>query len=147
MLRAQGDTDMDVALVVGTLCVLYIAAIYNRLQHLLHVVQEKKANVEVGASGRNNVLERLADGSGRAPEHHQLLTQLAVAEQDLLTRRESCNADIRAYNAYRAQIPQILLSRVAGFRRIDFLAPDRTLPTGRSRTEDGASATVTPMRR
>ncbi|WP_192499401.1 LemA family protein [Skermanella pratensis] len=138
---------MDVALIVTTLCVVYIASIYNRLQHLLHVVQERKANVEAGALGRTELLERLSDGSGRAPEHHQMLAQLAGAEQDLLARRESCNADIRAYNAYRAQIPQILLSRIAGFRRIDFLAPDRTLSAGRPRTEDGASATVTPMRR
>lgn len=147
MLPGQGDTDMDMALIVGALFVLYIAAIYNRLQHLLHVVQERTANVEVGALGRNTLLEKLADGTGRTPEHHQLLIQLAGVEQDLLARRESCNADIRAYNAYRAQIPQILLSRIAGFRRIDFLIPDRTLSAGRPRTEDGTSATVTPMRR
>ncbi|UEM23370.1 LemA family protein [Skermanella mucosa] len=138
---------MDVALIVATLCVVYIASIYNRLQHLLLVVQERKANVEAGALGRTELLERLADGSGRAPEYHQMLAQLAGAEQDLLARRESCNAEIRAYNAYRAQIPQILLSRIAGFRRIDFLVPDRTLSAGRPRTEDGTSATVTPMRR
>ncbi len=57
-----------------------------------------------------------------------LAARLAEVEQDLLLRRGRCNAAIAAYNTYRAQIPQVVLSRLAGFRPVEFPAVSPAAP-------------------
>jgi hypothetical protein len=93
---------------------------------LWHAVQEGLANVEAATLERAELAGRLADLAGRVGDQQQLSGQLAAVEQDLPGRRERCNADVRAYNTYRAQVPQILMSRLAGFGKLDFVAIDRT---------------------
>jgi hypothetical protein len=116
---------MDVAIFLVLLGGMYMAAAYNRLQRLWHAVQEGLANVEAAALDRAQLIERLADLAGRAGDQQQLGLRLAAVEQDLQARRERCNADVRAYNTYRAQVPHILMSRLAGFGKLDFVAADR----------------------
>ena len=117
---------MDVVILLVAFLAAYAVAVYNRLQRLWHAVQQAVANVEATALDRADLAERLADLSRRAGDHQPLATRLAAVELDLQGRRERCNAEVCAYNTYRAQVPQILLSHVAGFGKLEFVATDRT---------------------
>ena len=96
---------MDAIIGVAAIIFLYVIGIYNRMQKLRQAVEETKANI--GIEG----------GTGAS----------AGTEQDLL-RRGRCNAAIAAYNTYRAQFPQIMLSRLAGFQPMEFSAAGRAPP-------------------
>src|SRR3712207_5643010 len=117
---------MDVAIFLVLLSGMYIAAVYNRLQRLWHAVQEGVANVEAATQERVDLIERLAGLAGRVAEQQPLSARPAALEQDLQGRRDRCNADVRAYNSYRAQVPQIVVSRLAGFGKLDFVALPQT---------------------
>jgi hypothetical protein len=93
---------MDAVIGVAAIIFLYVIGIYNRMQKLRQAVEETKANVGI------------VGGTGAS----------AGTEQDLLCRGR-CNAAIAAYNTYRAQFPQIVMSRLAGFRPMDFPAAGR----------------------
>ena len=88
---------MDAVIGVAAIIFLYVIGIYNRMQKLRQAVEETKANVGV------------VGGTGAS----------AGTEQDLLCRGR-CNAAIAAYNTYRAQFPQIVLCRLAGFQPMEF---------------------------
>ena len=88
---------MDAVLGIAAIIFLYAIGIYNRMQKLRQAVEETKANVGV------------VGGVGAS----------AGTEQDLLCRGR-CNAAIASYNTYRAQFPQIVLSRLAGFQPMEF---------------------------
>jgi hypothetical protein len=88
---------MDAVIGVAAIIFLYVIGIYNRMQKLRQAVEETKANVGV------------VGGTSTS----------AGMEQDLLSRGR-CNAAIAAYNTYRAQFPQIVMSRLAGFRPVEF---------------------------
>jgi hypothetical protein len=92
---------MDAVIGVAAIIFLYVIGIYNRMQKLRQAVEETKANVGV------------VGGVGAC----------AGTEQDLLCRGR-CNAAIAAYNTYRSQFPQIVLSRLAGFQPMEFAAPE-----------------------
>jgi hypothetical protein len=98
---ALGGIEMDAIIGVAAIIFLYVIGIYNRMQKLRQAVEETKANVGV------------ARGVGAS----------AGTEQDLLCRGR-CNAAIAAYNTYRAQFPQIVLSRLAGFQPMEFSAAE-----------------------
>jgi hypothetical protein len=127
--RAVGGIEMDVTLVLIVLFAGYLVATYNRLQRMWHAVREGFANVDVGAGLQAELASRMAERSG---DHPQVAARLAEVEQDLLMRRGRCNAAITAYNAYRAQIPQVMLSTLAGFRPIEFPASDRAAASDRT---------------
>jgi hypothetical protein len=113
---------MDVAIVLAVLIFTYVIAIYNRMQTLWQGVREGLANVEMEAGTLADLSRRVTDRPGDLPP---LAGRLAEVEQNLLLRRGRCNAAIAAYNTYRAQIPQIMLSRLAGFGPVEFPAIDR----------------------
>jgi hypothetical protein len=96
-LPALGGIEMDAVIGIAAIIFLYAIGIYNRMQKLRQAVEETKANVGV------------VGGVGAC----------AGTEQDLLCRGR-CNAAIAAYNTYRAQFPQIMLSRLAGFQPMEF---------------------------
>jgi hypothetical protein len=125
--RAVGDFEMDVAIALIVLFAVYLVMTYNRLQRMWHEVREGLANVDVGISFQAELVGRVAERSGDLP---QVTARLAEAEQDLLMRRGRCNAAIADYNAYRAQIPQVMLSTLAGFRPIEFPASDPAASSG-----------------
>lgn len=131
---------MTTPMIVITLIALYAAYVYNRLQKLRLVVRQDLSEVDLLATSHVQAFRRLA-------EHHQMLPQLIEAERTLLARRDRCNASIRLYNTYRSQLPQVLISGLAGFREIAFLTADPALTVGRPRPEDAGSGTVTVMRR
>jgi hypothetical protein len=133
---------MDVAIFLVLLGGTYMAAVYNRLQRLWHAVQEGLANVEAAALDRADLIERLADLAGRSGDPQQLSLRLAAVEQDLHGRRERCNADVRAYNTYRAQVPHILMSRLAGFGKLDFVPVDRADGSSSTGRESGGPRAV-----
>jgi hypothetical protein len=124
-------SKMDVTLFLLVLFVAYLVMTYNRMQRMWHAVREGLANVDVGTGLRAELAGRVAERSGDLPQAAALLAEI---EQDLLMRRGRCNAAIAAYNTYRAQIPQVMLSTLAGFRPIEFpafdlaAAPDRAAP-------------------
>jgi hypothetical protein len=88
---------MDAVIGVSAIIFLYVIGIYNRMQKLRQAVEETKANVGV------------VGGVGAS----------AGTQQDLLCRGR-CNAAIAAYNTYRAQFPQIVLCRLAGFQLMEY---------------------------
>ncbi|WP_157619421.1 hypothetical protein [Skermanella stibiiresistens] len=138
---------MSTPMIVIALIALYAAYVYNRLQKLWLVVRQDLSEVDLLAGSHVQAFRRLADAGGRLAEHQQMLPQLIEAEKILLARRDRCNASIRLYNTYRSQLPQVLMSGLAGFREIAFLTADPALTAGRPRPEDAGSGTVTVMRR
>ena len=116
---------MDVAIALIVLFAVYLVMTYNRLQRMWHEVREGLANVDVGVGLQAELAGRVAERSSDLP---QVAARLAEIEQDLLMRRGRCNAAIAAYNTYRAQIPQVMLSTLAGFRPIEFPASGRAAP-------------------
>jgi len=114
---------MDILIVLMVLLSGYVILIYNRMQGLWQTVREGLANVDMEAG-------ILADLMGRATDRDLsvLSARVAEVEQNLLLRRGRCNAAIAAYNTYRAQIPQIVLSRLAGFHPVEFPAASRNSP-------------------
>ena len=98
---------MDAAIVISSITLMYVVSVYNRMQKHWQSVLEALASADTET--------RPATGTA------------AGAEQDLL-RRERCYAKIAAYNTYRAQFPQIVLSRLAGFRAVEFPAAGRAAP-------------------
>ena len=88
---------MDAAIGIAAIIFLYVVGIYNLMQKLRQAVEEAKANVDAeGGTGASA-------GTGRD-----------------LQFRGRCNAAIAAYNTYRAQFPQIVLCRLAGFQPMEF---------------------------
>ena len=73
------------------------------------------SNMEVGILA--DLTRRVTDRPGDLPP---LAARLAEVEQDLLLRRGRCNSAIATYNTYRAQIPQVMLSRLVGFALSSF---------------------------
>ncbi|GEO36683.1 hypothetical protein SAE02_08310 [Skermanella aerolata] len=98
---------MDAAIVISSIIFMYVVSVYNRMQKHWQSVLEALASADTET--------RPATGTAAGPE------------QDLL-RRERCYAKIAAYNTYRAQFPQIVLSRLAGFRAVEFPAAGRAAP-------------------
>jgi len=89
------------------------------MQRLWQTVREGLANVDMEVDILADLTKRVTDRPGDLPP---LAARLAEVEQDLLLRRGRCNAAIATYNTYRAQIPQIMLSRLAGFHPVEFSA-------------------------
>jgi LemA protein len=56
--------------------------------------------------------------------YQQLMSQLHDIETDLQSRRESYNAVVGAYNAYRSSLPQNLFAEKVGFPEAPFFAID-----------------------
>src|SRR5690349_10591897 len=143
-----GGIEMDVAVILSVAILTYAILIYNRMQKLWQTVREGLANVDMEVDMLADLTRRVADRPGDLPP---VAARLAEVEQDLLLRRGRCNAAIAAYNTYRAQIPQVLLSRLAGFRPVEFPAGSpvcedlpqrqvlndavRQLPTGEKRVQ------------
>jgi hypothetical protein len=92
---------MDAVIGIAAIIFLYAIGVYNRMQKLWQAVEETKANVGVVGG----------------------TVASAGTEQDLQFRGR-CNAAIAAYNTYRAQFPQIVLCRLAGFQPMDFPAAE-----------------------
>jgi hypothetical protein len=103
---ALGGIDMDAAIVISAIIFMYAVSIYNRMQKHWQSVLEALASADTETGTATGT----ATGS----------------EQDL--RRGRCYAKIAAYNTYRAQFPQIVLSRLAGFRAVEFPAAGRAAP-------------------
>ncbi len=116
---------MDVAVILTLAILTYAVLVYNRMQRLWQTVQEGLANVDMEAGVLADLTKRVNDRPGDLPP---LAARLAEVERDLLLRRGHCNAAISAYNTYRAQIPQIMLSRLAGFRPVEFPAVSPVTP-------------------
>ena len=117
---------MDVAIISIVLFGGYLIAVYNRLQRLWHAVREEIANVEAGACLHAELAGRVAgQGVERPGDLPRGAGRVAEIDHDLLSRRGRCNAAIAAYNTYRAQLPQVVLSRLTGFRAIEFPAFER----------------------
>jgi hypothetical protein len=95
------------------------------MQRLWQTVQEGLANVDMEAGVLADLTKRVTNRSG---DVSPLAVRLAEVEQDLLLRRGRCNAAIAAYNTYRAQIPQVMLSRLAGFHAVEFPAVSPAAP-------------------
>ena len=92
---------MDVAIIVSAIIFVYVVSIYNRMQ-----------------KHWQSVLEALASADAEIP----------AGPEGHLLHRGRCNATIAAYNTYRAQFPQIVLSRLAGFEAMEFPAAGGTAP-------------------
>ena len=116
---------MDVAVILTVAILTYVVMIYNRIQKLWQTVREGLANVDMEVGILADLTKRVMDRPG---DLSPLAARLAEVEQDLLLRRGRCNAAIAAYNTYRAQIPQIMLSRLAGFRPVEFPAVSLAAP-------------------
>jgi hypothetical protein len=99
--------------------------IYNRMQKLLQAVKEGFANVDMEADILADMTRRV---NARPGDLSPSAARLAEFEQDLLVRRGRRNAAIATYNTYRSQIPQVLLSRLAGFRPVEFPAVSPVTP-------------------
>jgi hypothetical protein len=126
MIFRHGEASkMDVSVILALAILTYAILIYNRMQKLWQTVQEGLANVDMEVGILADLTKRVNDRPGDLPP---LAARLAEVEQDLLLRRGRCNAAISAYNTYRAQIPQVLLSRVAGFRNVEFPAVSPVTP-------------------
>ena len=110
---------MDVAVILVVAILTYAVLIYNRMQRLWQTVREGLANVDMEVGVLADLTKRATMRPGDLPS---LAARLAEVEQDLLLRRGHCNAAIAAYNTYRAQIPQVMLSRLAGFHSVEFPA-------------------------
>jgi hypothetical protein len=108
---------MDIAVISVVAILTYATLIYNRMQRLWQTVREGLANVDMEVGVLADLTKRVTNHSGDLPP---LAARLAEVEQDLLLRRGRCNAAIAAYNTYRAQIPQVMLSRLAGFHAVEF---------------------------
>jgi len=143
MMDGQGRRKMDVVVLLVAFLAVYTAAMYNRLQGLWHAVQQAVANVEATALDRTALAERLAGLNGRSGDQQPLAARLSAVEQELQNRRERCNADICAYNTYRSQVPQILLSHLAGFGKLEFVATERT--PGAATRREAQGPRVLPM--
>jgi hypothetical protein len=120
-----GGIEMDVAVILTVAILTYVVMIYNRMQKLWQTVREGLANVDMEVGILADLTKRVMDRPG---DLSPLAARLAEVEQDLLLRRGRCNAAIAAYNTYRAQIPQIMLSRLAGFRPVEFPAVSPAAP-------------------
>jgi hypothetical protein len=110
---------MDVVVILSVAILTYVILVYNRMQRLWQTVREGLANVDMEVDILADLTRRVADHPGDLPP---LAARLAEVEQDLLLRRRRCNAAIATYNTYRSQIPQVILSRLAGFRPVEFPA-------------------------
>ena len=110
---------MDVAVILAVAILTYVVLVYNRMQRLWQTVREGLANVDMEVDILADLTRRVADRPGDLPP---LAARLAEVEQDLLLRRGRCNAAIATYNTYRAQIPQVMLSRLVGFGPVEFSA-------------------------
>jgi hypothetical protein len=118
MIFRHGEASkMDVSVILALAILTYAILIYNRMQKLWQTVQEGLANVDMEVGILADLTKRVNDRPGDLPP---LAARLAEVEQDLLLRRGRCNAAIAAYNTYRAQIPQVMLSRLAGFHAVEF---------------------------
>jgi hypothetical protein len=118
-IHVWGGIEMDVVVILTLAILAYAVLIYNRMQKLWQAVQEGLANVDMEVGILADLTRRVTDRPG---DLSPLAARLAEVEQDLLLRRGRCNAAIATYNTYRAQIPQVMLSRLAGFRPVEFPA-------------------------